>query len=361
VAHGGDAVCARREGLAAARWRGFVRAHVVARLGGDSAARVAADLHVSSSTADTAGKYEQHWRQFSSFCAATNRTVLPATPDTVAAYLASIYTRGTVRPSSLQSYLTPINTRHATAGYPPPATGPFLSSVRTGFTRCWLDRTGVLPPERAKFPAAAAWAIAEAAAKATCPATRAKLTTITTAFLFFRRTAELLRLTVADVRLRADGGVDFQVVRYKNAERRRGGHRLSYTIPPAPHAPDLPLDLLRDRVSWLVAAGAPPEQPLFSALGDRRPPTRDAMAGWLTDACASLGLSAPVGSFFSPYSTRGGAATAAYAAGVSDGRIVALLGHSRRDTVTAHTHYIDALVDPCPAARRFFDRFLPRG
>jgi len=347
--------------VAAARWRDFVRANVVGRLGGDAAARVAADLHVSSLTSDTAAKYDQHWRQFSSFCAATGRTALPATPDTVAAYLASLYSRGSVRPSSRQSYLSPVNTRHATAGYARPGTGAFLSSVRTGYTRCWLDRAGSLPPERAKFPAAAAWSIAAAAAKTSCPTTRTRLTTITTAFLFFRRTAELLRLTVADVHVRADGAVEFQVVRYKNAERRRGAHQLTYTIPPAPVELDLPLSLLRDGLSWLAAAGARPDQPLFGELGARRPSTRDEMAGWLADACASLGISAPVGAFFSPYCTRGGAATAAYAAGVPDGRIVALLGHSRRDTVTAHTHYIDALVDPCPATRRFFDRFLPRG
>jgi len=347
--------------VAAGRWHAFVHANVVVRLGGDAAARVAADLHVSSLTPDTAAKYEQHWRQFTVFCESTGRTALPATADTVAAYLASLFSRATVRPSSLQSYISPINTRHATAGFDRPATGPFLASVRAGFAQCWFDRVGVLPPGRAKFPAAAAWAIAEAAANTTCPVTRAKMTTITTAFLFFRRTAELLRLTLADVALRPDGGVDFQVVRYKNAERRRGAHRLTYTIPPAPRQPDLPLDLLRDRLAWLSAAGAPLAQPVFSSLGSLRPPSRDDMARWLAEVCAALGISAPLGAFFSPYSTRGGAATAAYAAGVPDGRIVALLGHSRRDTVTAHTHYIDALVDPCPAARRFFDRFLPRG
>lgn len=62
----------------------------------------------------------------------------------------------------------------------------------------------------------------------------------------------------------------------------------------------------------------------------------------------------PFGSFDAPHSTRGGAATAAYAIGVPDGRIAALFGHKRRDKVTAHTHYIDPLVDPCPAARRLF-------
>lgn len=67
----------------------------------------------------------------------------------------------------------------------------------------------------------------------------------------------------------------------------------------------------------------------------------------------------PVGSSFAPYSTRGGVATAAYAIVAPDGRIVAFLSHKRRDTVTAHTHFIDALVEPCPVARRFFDCVLP--
>jgi len=88
---------------------------------------------VSSLTSGTAAKYDQHWRQFSLFCAATGRTALPATPDTVEAYLASLFSRGSVRPLSLQSYLSPINTRHATAGFARPGTGAFLSSVRVAY------------------------------------------------------------------------------------------------------------------------------------------------------------------------------------------------------------------------------------
>lgn len=315
---------------------------------------------MSSVTADTASKYEQYWGQFSSFCAATGRNSLPATPYTVVAYLGHVFRRGTVQPSSLQSYLSPINTRHNVAGYPPPALGAYVTSARVGFSRRWHERMGALPVTRAKLPAEAAWTIAQAAARTTCPTTSCHLTTIVTAFLFFRRTAELLRMTLADVTIRTDGGVNFQVCWHKGADRRAGAKRLTYTVPPDPHGPDLPLALLRDRLAWLVAARAPPTQPIFSPLGDLRPPTREAMGQWLAAACADLKITAPLGSFFAPYSTRGGAATAAYAIGVPDGRIVALLGHQRRDTVTAHTHYIDALVDPCPAARRFFDRFLPR-
>lgn len=180
-----------------------------------------------------------------------------------------------------------------------------------------------------------------------------------TAFLFFRRTAKLLRLTVGDVTVHLDGGVEFQVRWHKGADRQAGAWRLTYSVPPDPHGPDLPLALVRDRLSWLPTAGAPPSQPLFSPLGAPRPPSREALGQWFTAACADLDITAPPGSF-APYSTLGGEATAAYAFGVPDGRIVALLGHKRRDAVTAHTHYIDALLDPCPAARRLFDRFLPR-
>lgn len=162
------------------------------------------------------------------------------------AYLRHIFLRATVQPFSLQSYLSPTNTRHTVAGYPPPAEGAYLSSARAGYPRQWYDRAGALPLERAEFPAAAAWAIAEAAARTTCPTTRARLTTIVTAFFFFRRTAELLRLTLRDVTVRTDGGVEFKVVRFKGAERRAGARRLPYSVPPDPHGYDLPLSLLRD-------------------------------------------------------------------------------------------------------------------
>lgn len=336
-----------------------MRTHIVDRLGGDAAAQCAADLDASSLTDDTAAKYEHHWAQFSRFCAETRRQALPASPDTVAAYLRSILLRGPVQLKSLQAYLSPLSTRHAVAGCPQPAVGPFLASLRAGYGRRWCDWARALPMERAMFPAVAAWSIAVAAAKTTCHIKRGRLTTIVAAFIFFRRTAELLRLRREDVRVLPDGTIEFQVTRY-NAERRAGATRLTYTVPPALHDPNLPLALLRERLAWLAAAGAPPAQPIFSALGDPRPPTRATMAQWLIEACHDLGITAPVGAFFAPYSTRGGAATAAFSVGVPDGRIVALLGHNRQDTVTAHTHYVDALVHPCPAARRFFDRFLPR-
>jgi len=288
------------------------------------------------------------------------RFSLPASADTVAAYIGATFLRGTVKPSILQSYLSPINTRQAVDGLARPALGPFLASVRAGYHRRWYEAVGALPPERAKFPAAAARQIALAAARSTCPHARSRLTTITTSFLFFRRTAELLRLTLGDVRVLPDGGVAFQVTRYKNAERRPGARRLSYVVPPDSDGAELPVAIVRDRVAWLAASGAAPLQPLFSPLGVLTPPSGDAMGRWLTAACAELGITAPAGAFFAPYSTRGGAATAAYAVGVPEDRIVAFFGHNRRDTVTAHTHYIDAFADPCPAACLFFDRFLPR-
>lgn len=330
------------------------------RLCRNAAATCAADLLVSAVIADTSSKYDQHRRQFTEFCSATGRAALPSSPSTVVAYLGHMFLRGTVQPTSLQACLSLIKNRHTIAGFPPPALGAYIASARVRFARRWHERARALPPHRAHFSAAAARAIALVASKTTCPDTRRRLTTIVTAFLFFRRTAELLQLTVGDFTVRLDGGVDFQVQWHKGADRQAGAWRLTYSVPPDPYGHDLPLALVRDRFSWLTTAGAPPSQPLFSPLGAPRPPSREALGQWLTAACADLDITAPPGSFFAPYSTRGGAATVAYAVGVPDGRIVALLGRKRRDTVTAHTHYIDALLDPCQAARRIFDSFLPR-
>lgn len=193
--------------MAATTWRTLVRTHIVDRLGGDAAAQCAANLHVSSVTDDTAAKYEQHWAQFSRFCAATRSQALPASPDTVAAYLGSVFLRGSVQPKSLQAYLSPLNTRHAVAGCPQTAVGPFLASLRAGYARRWYDWAGALPMERAMLPAAAAWSIAVAAAKTTCQIKRGRLTTIVAALRFFHRTAELLRLRREDVRVLPDGTI----------------------------------------------------------------------------------------------------------------------------------------------------------
>lgn len=214
--------------------------------------------------------------------------------------------RATVQLSSLQSYLSPINTRHTVAGYSPPAVSAYISSVRAGYARKWYDRAGALPLERAKFLAAAAWAIADEAARTRFSHTRTRLTTIVTAFLFFRRKVELLRLTLADVTLRADGGVELHVVRFKGAERRAGARRLPYSVPPDPRGYDLPLALLRDRLAWLAAGGVERSLPGFAPLGARKPPKQDDMARRLAAACPDVRITAQVGSFFAPSSTRGG-------------------------------------------------------
>lgn len=66
-------------------------------------------------------------------------------------------------PSSLQTYLTPINNRHRDGGFDKPATGPLIAKLRTGCNRMLADEAAEFPPTRAALPATVVWRTAQLA------------------------------------------------------------------------------------------------------------------------------------------------------------------------------------------------------
>jgi len=66
----------------------------------------------------TVDAYRQDWHDFKEWCVARGITSLPATPETIALYLAD---RAHLKPDTLKRRLVAINRAHSTAGYKSPA------------------------------------------------------------------------------------------------------------------------------------------------------------------------------------------------------------------------------------------------
>ena len=69
---------------------------------------------------NTALAYRSRWRSFGTWCAAAGRVALPATAETVAAYLTHLATERGLRATSVDAHLTAIRAVHRSVGAVPP-------------------------------------------------------------------------------------------------------------------------------------------------------------------------------------------------------------------------------------------------
>jgi hypothetical protein len=88
----------------------------------------------------TVKSYDQKWLKFETFTAqvqddagAPRMSALPASSQTVVAYLGYLLESGTISAKSLQPYLSAINAVHNDFEYPPPACGHLVKLARKGF------------------------------------------------------------------------------------------------------------------------------------------------------------------------------------------------------------------------------------
>lgn len=295
--------------------------------------------------ATTADRYGRRWASFVAFCAAIGWSPLPAPVAAVACYFGVLCERR-VAPSSLQGYLSPINSRHADAGLPKPAVGPVVGRLRAGYNRLLADEAQAFPAARPYLPAPLMWRNALLAASEPSSSWATRWTACVWQFVLARRSAELLKLELRDVRVLPAGGVAVQVRRFKGGERRAVMERLVIRVPPAPLGVprDLPMELLLWLLARLHRARAPPSLLLFPVPELDRAPAAGDLTSWLLVALARVGAATPPGEIYSSYSCRSGGATALHLCGVSRPGTARLLGHSRNDPAVADAHYVDALA-----------------
>lgn len=308
-------------------------------------------------SAGTADAYGRRWEAFTSFCAENDWPSLPTTPAAVACFFGTLAERQ-LAPSTIRGYLTPVNSRHQAAGFPKPAVGELLARLRKGYARLLAEHDNAFPFARGPLPAPVLLRVVLLAMRTPDPKWRRRFTAVVLAFLVARRTSEVLELQKQDVHLRADGGVDLQVCRFKNGEARADPRRLAYVVPPSERPePDVPLLLLRRMLRELAAPAIPPNRLIFSTSSLDRPPTCTDLTAWLGVALARLDVSPPPGVLWSSYSCRAGGATAMAVAGLARPAIAQMLGHAKNDPRTADAHYIDALAPYSVEALRLADRW----
>ncbi|KAK3251021.1 hypothetical protein CYMTET_39632 [Cymbomonas tetramitiformis] len=92
----------------------------------------AAALQAAALEKTTADNYEGHWKKFVKFCTEENLRWLLATAATVQLYMAALQTSGAVKGTSLQPYLSAINSFHEDFDYQGPAKGRAVTRAVKG-------------------------------------------------------------------------------------------------------------------------------------------------------------------------------------------------------------------------------------
>jgi len=271
------------------------------------------DYARESRAANTRRAYRSDWRDFSNWCAHHGRTALPATPETVALYLAAL--AETLKTATLQRRLAAISQAHKAADLDTPTTDRAVRRVMTG-----IRRTKGTAQEAKE----AAVTRDLRRMLATLPPTvrgRRDRALLLVGFAGAFRRSELVGLDVADLRVHPDGLVI--TLRRAKTDQAGAGRRLG--LPYGRDAATCPVRAVQD---WLTVSGIA-AGPLFRGVDkdDRIAPTRlsdRTVARVVKRAAAAAGLDP---ARYAGHSLRAGLATSAAAAGTSERVIMAQTGH----------------------------------
>jgi len=334
--------------------------------GSATAARLAATALEDS----TREGYGRHFALFSEWCAENELEPCPATPAMITCYVGWLAERGTIAASSLQPYLSAINSYHADRGYERPALGHLLSRARQGMARgqaliSTRDTRVPLPPEAAGTILARTLALLEQR--------RSELGRLAFAQWLRRRFAILLTYAFlgrqdSSVHLQAeDFGVDDLALWLRISEKQKRGMALRRVIrlplraaPCRGHQSAIPALAQLGRAYLdaraAVVGGAPAPRWLFQLPGEPAPSSTH-MAAWLATTLSDEGIAAPPGFAYLGHSLRSGASSGCEAIGVSRFRGNWAGGWSQSGR-TRELHYIDPSILPSPAAYAFFGWLL---
>ncbi|KAK3246029.1 hypothetical protein CYMTET_44423 [Cymbomonas tetramitiformis] len=124
----------RQQQVTATPWKTALLRHWTEKLGKNQHSDTAAAMQAAALEKSTADNYERHWKKFVKFCTEENLRWLPATAATVQLYLAALQKTGTVKGTSLQPYLSAINSFHEDFGFQGPAKGRAVTRAVKGMT-----------------------------------------------------------------------------------------------------------------------------------------------------------------------------------------------------------------------------------
>lgn len=262
---------------------------------------------------NTRRAYRADWQDFAAWCEMQTRTALPATPETVAVYLAAL--AGKRKTSTIGRRLSAIAQAHRTAGLPSPTAETAVRQVLAGIRRYH----GTF--QQGKEAAVTDDVRAMVSTLGASLAGRRDRALLLLGFAGAFRRSELVALDLADVQRTRDG----LVIQVRRSKTDQEGEGRELGIPYGSTPLTCPVRALED---W-TAAAALAEGPLFRPInrhGQLRPSrlTDQSVALIVKRAARAAGLDA---TRYAGHSLRSGLATAAAQAGVSERAIMEQTGH----------------------------------
>lgn len=127
-------------------------------------------------------------------------------------YIACQWLKGTLQPSSVRTYLSPIRKRHVPASFPDPFSTDLVADVLAGFTNARLDIHGS-KVKRVALPANVLRRLARLVNTVQSATIRTRLTAVVAHYFIRRQAKDVLLLVARDVQLLPDGGASFQICR----------------------------------------------------------------------------------------------------------------------------------------------------
>lgn len=275
----------------------------------------------------------------------------PAEPAHILAYLGYLCEQDRVHASSLQPYLSAINSFHADLGHPKPAIGSLVHLARRGFG----ELEGEMDPDRSRrgpLPARVALQIVRFGLQSLSAHEVRVCACVGLQFAFFARSDTGINARCDDLLLDKHG------LHWR--ERTKTLPRLTPATLSCPW-PSSHAWLHRLLARYLrLRGGTTPDAPLWRMQTDAFSPRkwRPALIDeWLHEALSWVDATPPPGVLWSSHSLRSGGATAALAIGV-DPFTIARWGIWA--AITSVQPYIDPLVPGDDAALFFFRHLLKR-
>lgn len=279
---------------------------------------------------NTRRAYQAALAAFAGFCDPQGRSPIPATPESVTAFLTGLASQG-LRPATIAVHASAIAYSHRLAGHPNPCDTAMVRDLLRG-----IRRSQGVAPRQAPALTLARLATALVELDRSCVRGRRDAALLTLGFALAARRSELVALDVQDIEDDGDG----LLVRIRRSKTDQEGQGAVLYVPLAQES--LEACAVRAVRAWLVDLGEPVSGPLFRAvrkggtLGERL--SERAVDLVVRRAGNILECEAP----FSAHSLRAGLVTTLAAQGRTELQIMEQSRHKSSAMVRRYAREVDA-------------------
>lgn len=293
----------------------------VQNMGSEDRARYAQNI-LDTMASETQRAYRSRLAAFAAWCQNNQRDALPASPATVAAYLAHLESTGH-KSATISQVVAAIAKAHRVAGHENPCAADEVKTARRAANR----RIGVAPHQKAAATLPVLHALVAGIDGTTLKDKRDKALLLVGFAGAFRR-SELAGLRVSDLREdRAADGRPVLVVTIRKSKTDQAGHGMEKAIFAAAGKDKAfcPVKALRD---WISAAGLTGDDALFPSIRKGGTLSGVALSGHhVAKIIQDRGRAAGVELELSGHSLRRGFVTTAVEKGASERSIMVQTGH----------------------------------